>query len=213
MISKTTTTLLLAMVGLVSAQDYLAQFGGSVGDFNKGFCLAFQNDPTDTTTTCYQSCSATADYVLKMFDKTTYTDGTFNTADLLTKLQDMNIKLLSQFKDCKTTEFFFAIDNRLSDLPFTYGTIMNVGTQVGTALGYYFGAMALAAAQTSGEYQTYIDMLNNLYANTAISNLITNAYAYFSAGEYEKLGTLMTSFLLSIVRYSAPNVSTGRSTV
>ena len=81
-----------------------------------------------------------------MFDKTTYTDGVFNTADLLSKLQSMNIKLLSQFKDCKTTEFFYAIDNRLSDLPFTYGTVMNIATQIGTAAGYYLGAMALSAA-------------------------------------------------------------------
>lgn len=183
MISKTTATLMLAIVGLVSAQtpDYLAEFGTNIGDVNSGFCLAFQNDPTDTTTTCYQSCLLTAGYIKNMFDKSTYTDGSFNTADLLSKLQDMNIRMLSQFKDCKTTEFFFAIDNRLSDLPFTYGTIMNVVTQFGTAAGYYFGAQILTSQNSNGDYTTYISMLENLYANTAINNLITNAANYYYA--------------------------------
>jgi hypothetical protein len=120
----------LAILGLaaVARADYLADFGTAAGEFNTGFCLAFQDDPTDTTTTCYSSCTTTATYIAEMFDVTYYTDSTFNTAELLQFGQETMIYLLTQFKDCKTTEFFFAIDNRLSDLSFATGTLANIGT-------------------------------------------------------------------------------------
>lgn len=42
--------------------------------------------------------------------------------------QEAIIYILTQFQDCKTTEFLFALDNRFSDLSFAIGTISNVAT-------------------------------------------------------------------------------------
>jgi len=45
---------------------------------------------------------------------------------------------MSQFKDCRTTEFLFSLDNRLSDTAFLTGMVANLATQVGTLGLYYF---------------------------------------------------------------------------
>ena len=43
---------------------------------------------------------------------------------------------MTQFKDCRTTEFLFSLDNRLSDTAFISGTVANLATQVGTLVAY-----------------------------------------------------------------------------
>lgn len=139
-----------------------------------------------------------------LLNKESYTDSTFNTGELMTFGQNTMIQLLTQFQDCKTTEFFFAIDNRLSDPSFFYGTVANIGTQVGTAIGYY-----VLSTQLTGDAQT---MFVNLWESSSIFHLYNNTYAQFSAGDFDGLGTTLTSFMLSIVNYKAPNVNTGRST-
>jgi hypothetical protein len=63
--------------------------------------------------------------------------GQFNSGDLMTNLQNAGIQLMTQFRDCRTTEFLFSLDNRFSDNAFLSGTIANLGTQVGTFGGYY----------------------------------------------------------------------------
>lgn len=78
--------------------------------------------------------------VTDLLDKTKYTGQSFNTGELLQFGQTTMIQLLSQFQDCKTTEFFFAIDNRLSEPSFAYGTLANVATQITTAVGYVVAA-------------------------------------------------------------------------
>jgi len=55
----------LTFVGAVFAQtqaqsSLAASVGSALGEVNKGFCLAFQDDQTDTTTTCFQSCTVTS---------------------------------------------------------------------------------------------------------------------------------------------------------
>ncbi len=140
-----------------------------------------------------------------MFDLTTYTDSSFNTAEFLQNLQDAQIYLMTQFEDCKTTNFLFAIDNRLSDFSFLSGTMAQVGTQIGTAATYW----ALS---------TYLDPSNpiqpamlTLWEKSAIYLLYQNTWTYLSGSQWENLGKLYTKFVLSIVNYKAPNVNTGRS--
>lgn len=69
-------TLALLGVATVAAagSDYLSAVGLAAGQMNIGFCLAFQDDPTDTTTTCYSSCETSATAIAGMFDMTYYSD-------------------------------------------------------------------------------------------------------------------------------------------
>jgi hypothetical protein len=106
--------------------------------------------------------------------------------------------------DCKLTPFLYALDNRFSNTVFLVGTISNVGTQIATTIGYY-----VASQQLSGDMATTFE---DLYENTSMYKLVENFYAYFSADEYEDLGTLLTSFVLSIVQYKSPNSVVGRDT-
>jgi hypothetical protein len=124
----------------VTSAVSLATLGGYLGDFNIGGCLAFQDDPTDMTTSCYLSCSATATQISYIFDSTKYSSGSFNTAEFLQFGQVAVIYLLTQFQDCKFTEFLYALDNRFSDLNFAMGTASNFGTQVTTSIGYYLAS-------------------------------------------------------------------------
>ena len=59
------TILALTVVGAAYAQSaaqssLAASIGAGIGNANLGACLAFQDDQTDTSTTCYQSCLVTA---------------------------------------------------------------------------------------------------------------------------------------------------------
>ena len=56
--------LALTFVGIAYGQtNFAAQVGESLGMMNTGFCLAFQDNQNDETTTCYKSCSKTADKI------------------------------------------------------------------------------------------------------------------------------------------------------
>jgi hypothetical protein len=55
-------------------------------------------------------------------------------------LQQAQILMTGQFVDCKTTEFLFSLDNRLSDPSFFSGLIANAGTQFGSYAAYYAAA-------------------------------------------------------------------------
>ena len=57
--------------------------------------------------------------------------------DLTNLIAIVGLKFMSQFSDCHTTEFLFAIDNRLSDFTFTSGLAVNFGTQSATTAFYY----------------------------------------------------------------------------
>ena len=69
----------------------------------------------------------TANKVQLAFDSTQYTNGEYNSGEMLTFLQNAGIQLMSQFKDCRTTEFLFSLDNRFSDSAFLSGTVANLG--------------------------------------------------------------------------------------
>jgi hypothetical protein len=42
---------------------------------------------------------------------------------------------------------------------------------------------------------------------------VKNIYVDYATGEYQALGTLLTSFMLSVVKYVAPNTNSGLTTV
>jgi hypothetical protein len=87
----------LAVLGLatLSSANYIADIGTALGEMNTGMCLAFQDDPTDTTTTCYSTCSDAATSIAAIFDIDSYTDSSFNTAELLDYGQTAMIYILN----------------------------------------------------------------------------------------------------------------------
>jgi hypothetical protein len=109
---------------------------------------------------------------------------------------------MSQFKDCRTTEFLFSLDNRLSDNAFLSGTVANLATQVGTLVAY---------SQLTGQSSIFI----NLFKQHAMYKLYDSisAAVYDSTGKlnpnYKSLGQILTNYMLSVVSYKAPNVNTG----
>jgi hypothetical protein len=55
-------TVIGAAYGQTAAQsNFAAAVGDAIGKVNLGGCLAFQDDQTDTTTTCYLSCNVTSE--------------------------------------------------------------------------------------------------------------------------------------------------------
>lgn len=121
---------------------------------------------------------------------------------MMTYLQNAGIQLMSQFKDCRTTEFLFSLDNRLSDQAFLSGTAANLVTQVGTLIAY---------SQLTGQSNVFI----NLFQQHAMYKLYTNIRSsVFDSSDnlnpdYKKLGQILTNYMLSVVSYKAPNVNTG----
>jgi hypothetical protein len=101
---------ILALVGYAMAGP-LSIFGQGIADLNKGFCLAFQDNQADNTTACFKACEATEPKIIAFFNAVDFT----NNDDMTNTLQNMGIQFMSQFKDCRTTEFLFSLDNRLSD--------------------------------------------------------------------------------------------------
>ena len=84
------TILALTVIGAAYAADSQSNFAALVGDaigkVNLGGCLAFQDDQTDTTTTCYQSCLVTSGKVATAFDAKQYTGGVYNSGELMSQL-------------------------------------------------------------------------------------------------------------------------------
>lgn len=73
----------LAIVGSVYAQNaaqssFAAAVGKALGEANLGSCLAFQDDQTDTSTTCYISCNTTAEKIGMAFNSSQYDGGVYN---------------------------------------------------------------------------------------------------------------------------------------
>ncbi len=88
--------LALTLVGVAYGQTSVAaSLGSSLGMMNTGFCLAFQDNQNDETTTCYTSCSKTADKITLAFDSKQYTNGEFNSGDMLTFLQNAGLQLMT----------------------------------------------------------------------------------------------------------------------
>ena len=136
------TILALTVVGAAYAQSaaqssLAASIGAGIGNANLGACLAFQDDQTDTSTTCYQSCLVTASKVGIAFDSAQYTNGQYNSGQMLSYLQNAGLQLMNQFKDCRTTEFLFSLDNRFSKPEFLSGTVANLVTQGGSLAAYW----------------------------------------------------------------------------
>ena len=67
------TILALTVIGAAYAQstaqsNFAALVGDAIGKVNLGGCLAFQDDQTDTTTTCFQACTVTSSKVANAFN-------------------------------------------------------------------------------------------------------------------------------------------------
>ena len=200
--------IVLALVGCVAltqATSAVYDIGTDVGNFNLGVCLAFQDDSTDTSTTCYASCVSTASYIQSMFDVTQYTNSAFNTPQIIQFAQTMEIQFLTEFNDCHLMEFLYAINNRLSDPAFYSGTAANLATQISTVVGYYYGSTS-----TTGTVST---ILLSLFNKSTLIITYNTVYADIVALDFQKLGLDVTQFILSLVNYKAPNVNTNRSTM
>lgn len=200
--------IVLALVGCVAvtqATSLVYELGTDIGDFNLGVCLGFQDDSTDTTTTCYGSCLGTAAYIQNMFDVTQYTNSQFNSPQMLQFAQTMEIQLLTEFNDCHLMEFLYALNNRLSDPSFYSGTAANIATQISTVVGYYYGSTS-----TTGAIST---ILMSLFTKSTLVITYQTIYADILAFDFQKLGLDTTQFILSLVNYKAPNINTGRSTM
>ena len=103
------------------------------------------------------SCNVTSTKVETAFDSSQYTNGQYNSGQMMTYLQNAGIQLMTQFKDCRTTEFLFSLDNRLSDNAFLSGTAANLATQVGTLIAYQqIGLNTLY--QQHGMYKLYVNL-------------------------------------------------------
>ena len=91
----------LALAGLIhmvsAASEISSQIGTALGFANQGFCLAFQDNQDDMTTTCYAACSVTAQKLDDMMNPTKYSGGTINNGELATNVQNTAIQFLNQF--------------------------------------------------------------------------------------------------------------------
>ena len=76
-------TALLCLIGVaaVSTQDVFYTVGDVIKKVNSGVCLAFQDVPTDETTSCFSSCTKTGDQIQIAFDVNNYSQKSFNTLE------------------------------------------------------------------------------------------------------------------------------------
>ena len=91
-----------------------------------------QDNPSDTTSACYNSTAATNAEILKMADFTSYLIGGFNAGEFLDKTKVMNIKFIEQMDQCSYNEFLINLDTFLSNIPQAIAGGANIATQVGT---------------------------------------------------------------------------------
>jgi hypothetical protein len=199
----------LALVGYAVAGP-LSKFGQGFADMNKGFCLAFQDDQTDDTNNCYISCLDTEPKIIAFFDAVDLT----NNEDMTNTLQNMGIQFMTQFKNCRTTEFLFSLDNRLSDSAFLSGTIANLASQGGTFGGYLYmvgGIECDPATITDSTKKVFCKLLKKHSITKIYDDLKPQLQTILdgTTTDYKKIGQVATNFLLSVVNYKAPNVNTG----
>jgi hypothetical protein len=126
----------------------------------------------------------------------------------------MGIQFMNQFKDCRTTEFLFSLDNRLSDSAFLSGTVANLVSQSGTFGGYFYMVGDVEcdpATITDSTKKVFCKLLRkhsfmSIYdkLKPQLNNILKGA-----ATDYKEIGLIATNFLLSVVNYKAPNVNTG----
>lgn len=199
--------LILALAGFVAVSQSITVYdiGTYLGDLNVGAALGFQDDPTDVSTDCYASATATAVYIQNMFDSTQYTNGAINTAEFLSLAQTAEIAVLTEFNDCHLMEFLYAVNNRLTDASFTAGLFSNIGTQISTVAGYYYGY-----TQTSGSVAS---ALLTLFNKSTLIITYNDLSAYLLALDFENFGVVLVQFITSLVNYKSPNVNTGRDTM
>ena len=85
------TILALTVIGAAYAQstaqsNFAALVGDAIGKVNLGGCLAFQDDQTDMTTTCFMSCEVTSSKIGDAFNASKYTGGVYNSGEMLNQL-------------------------------------------------------------------------------------------------------------------------------
>lgn len=127
--------LFLTLVGATTVlaqtrNNFVYSLGTTFSDFSRGFCDVWVDDAQGSATSCSESCEKTSVQIQNLFDNLRYTSAAFNTPDALKQLQTVSNAFLIQFKNCRTDNWFFNVYNRLSDMPFTYGLIGNIGSQI-----------------------------------------------------------------------------------
>jgi hypothetical protein len=145
-----------------------------------------------------------------MFDTSKYANG-FNSGDFMTYLNQAALQFNVQFSSCKTTEFLFSLDNRLSDDAFLSGLIANLSTQVGTYVGYIAASMYV----TDPTIQPIFLKLKSSSPLDQIYTYLASFYTSYMAGttvSFKDLGLKLTQFLLSFVNFKSPNVKANNST-
>jgi hypothetical protein len=130
-------------------------------------------------------------------------------------LQNMGIQFMNQFKDCRTTEFLFSLDNRLSDNAFLSGTVANLVSQGGTFGGYLY----MSDLNMDCDPDAITDTTKKVFCKLLKKHSFSSIYAQLKPElmnivegldtDYKKIGLVATNFLLSVVNYKAPNVNTG----
>ncbi len=179
----------------------LSDVGEFLADFNNGICLAFQNDNTDTSTVCYASCTDTGTEIETMFeDMDDSSSVSFNPSTAYNDMQVVILKMMSQFSDCKMTEFMFSIDNRFSDTAFTTGLATNFVTQLATTGFYYYMA----------NYYTMDDFTTTQLANNVLYTLLTDIIdsdEWTATDGTQNQAIKVTNYMLQLIAYKSPNVS------
>jgi len=199
--------LILALAGFVAVSQSMTIYdiGTYLGDLNVGAALGFQDDPTDTSTDCYVAATDTAVYIQNMFDETQYSSGAINPSEFLSLAQTAEIAVLTEFNDCHLMEFLYAINNRLTDAAFTSGLVSNIGTQISTVIGYYYGS-----TQTTGNVAA---ALLTLFNKSTLIITYNELSTYLLALDFENFGVVLVQFVTSLVNYRSANVNTGRDTM
>jgi len=80
--------------------------------------------------------------------------------------------MTGQFTDCKTTEFLFSLDNRLSDPSFFSGLIANIGTQFGSYVAYYAASTFITTASIKS-------IFTDLLKSSSLSMVVSQTYSFY----------------------------------
>ena len=102
-------------------------------------------------------------------------------------------------------EFLYAVNNRLTDAAFTAGLVSNIGTQISTVVGYYYGY-----TQSTGAVAT---ALLTLFNKSTLIITYNDLSSYLLSLDFQNFGITVVQFITSLVNYKSPNVNTGRETI
>jgi hypothetical protein len=146
---KYASALSMAAVATATTIDdsvYLT-LGTAIANINRGMCLSFQYDITDTTTDCYTACEQFATDAICSFnyaDSTCYTGGSWNAADASNWASILNVDIQYEYQQCNFSNFLMQLNQRFSNWGYFGGALGNLATSItldlvnGTRDSYFF---------------------------------------------------------------------------